>query len=50
MRVLVDGEEVLSTVEVFYKDAFAGLQLVNRGGIYEWGPIRIMEAPKGKKP
>jgi hypothetical protein len=44
MRVLVDGKEVLSTVEVFYKNDFAGLALVNRGGTYEWGTIRILQA------
>jgi len=46
MRVLVDGEEVLSTVELFYRDEFTGLALVNRGGLYEWGPIRAFQAPK----
>lgn len=46
MRVLVDGEEVLSTVELFYRDEFTGLALVNRGGLYEWGPIRALLAPK----
>ncbi len=46
MRVLVDGEEVLSTVELFYRDEFTGLALVNRGGLYEWGPIRALKALK----
>lgn len=46
MRVLVDGEEVLSTVEVFYQTDFAGLSLVNRGGTYEWGPIHVQEASR----
>jgi hypothetical protein len=50
MRVLVDGEEVLSTVELFYKDDFGGLQLVNQGGIYEWGPIQILQAPQDIEP
>jgi hypothetical protein len=44
MRVLVDGKEVLSTVEVYYRDDFAGLRLENRGGDYEWGPIQIQQA------
>ncbi len=43
MQVLVDGREVLSTVELFYRDEFAGLRLVNRGGIYEWGPILVQQ-------
>ena len=46
MRVLVDGEEVLSTVEVFYQTDFSGLSLVNRGGTYEWGPIHVQEASR----
>ena len=46
MRVLVDGEEVLSTVEVFYQTDFDGLSLVNRGGTYEWGPIEVQEASR----
>jgi len=44
MKVLVDGKEVLSTMEIFYKDNFTGIALINRGGIYEWGPIHILEA------
>lgn len=46
MRVLVDGKEVLSTVEVFYRKNFSGIALVNRGGTYEWGPIQIIEASR----
>jgi hypothetical protein len=46
MRVLVDGEEVLSTLEVFYQTDLAGLSLVNRGGTYEWGPIHVQEASR----
>jgi hypothetical protein len=46
MRVLVDGKEVLSTVELFYKTEFSGIALVNRGGTYEWGPIQILEASR----
>lgn len=45
MRVLVDGKETLSTVELFYRTAFSGLALVNRGGTYEWGPVRVLQAP-----
>ena len=46
MSVLVDEKEVLSTMELFYRDDFSGLSLVNRGGIYEWGPIRILQSPE----
>jgi len=45
MKVLVDGKTVLSTVELFYKNNFAGLAFVNHGGRYEWGPIKIFQAP-----
>ena len=44
MKVLVDEQEVLSTVESYYNKAFSGISLVNRGGVYEWGPITILEA------
>jgi hypothetical protein len=44
MKVLVDGQEVLSTVEFYYNKAFSGISLVNKGGAYEWGPITILEA------
>ncbi len=45
MRVIVDGVEVLSTVELFYRDDFAGIELVNRGGTYEWESIKVLQAP-----
>ena len=44
MKVLVDDEAVLSTVEVFYNDNFSGFSIVNNGGTYEWGPIAILQA------
>lgn len=44
MRVVVDGKEVLSTYEIFHRDSFGGLALVNRGGTYEWGPIVVYKA------
>lgn len=50
MRVLVDGKEILSTVELFYRDDFKGFALVNRGGTYEWGPIKILQAEKATQP
>jgi hypothetical protein len=42
MRVLVDGVEVLNTVETFYQSDFDGVELINLGGSYKWGPIKIM--------
>lgn len=45
MKILVDGKEILSTMEVFYNKNFSGLSLMNRGGTYEWGPITVLEAP-----
>ena len=44
MRVMVDGREILSTYEIYYKDNFSGLALVNRGGTYEWGPLQVFKA------
>ena len=45
MRVLIDGGEVLNTVELYYKEEFSGLALANNGGTYEWGPIQVLQAP-----
>ena len=50
MKVLVDGQEIITTVEIFYQDEFGGLGLVNRGGTYEWGPIKVLQAPKAPQP
>ncbi len=46
MKVLIDGQVVISTVELYYRDKFSGIELLNRGGTYEWGPIRVMQAEK----
>jgi hypothetical protein len=48
MHVIVDGKEVLSTHEIFYRDTFRGLALVNGGGLYEWGPIGVFQALETK--
>ena len=48
MRVLIDGSEVLNTVELYYREEFSGLALANNGGIYEWGPIQVLQAPTAK--
>lgn len=45
MRVLVDGEEVLRTAEIYYRGDFSGMALVNRGGVYEWDEIQVLKAP-----
>jgi len=50
MQVLVDGKEVLSTYEFLYRGNFTGLALVNRGGIYEWGPVMVYQAQETKVP
>lgn len=49
MRVLVDEVEILSTVEFYYQDDFSGFALINRGGTYEYGPIKILQAKKTAK-
>jgi hypothetical protein len=48
LRVAVDGKEVVSSYEGFYKSPFAGLALVNKGGTYEWGPILVLQAQEAK--
>lgn len=48
MRVVVDGKEVLSTYEIYYRSNFSGLALVNKGGTYEWGPISVFKAIEAK--
>ncbi len=48
LRVAVDGKEVLSTYEGFYRNPFTGLALVNKGGTYEWGPILVLQAQEAK--
>lgn len=50
MRILVDGKDVLSTYEFYYRGNFSGLALVNKGGIYEWGPIMVYQAQETKIP
>ena len=42
MRVLVDGKEVLRTVEVYYRDTFTGLAFINKGGNYAVSSISAM--------
>ena len=49
MRVVVDEVEILSTVEFYYQDDFSGFALINRGGTYEYGPIKILQAKKTVK-
>jgi len=48
MRVMVDGKDVLATYEIYYRDNFTGLALVNKGGTYEWGPILVFKAQEIK--
>jgi len=49
MTVLVDGKEVLSTVELFYKKEFSGLGFINHGGKYAWKSIKVMQAPRSPR-
>jgi hypothetical protein len=48
MQVMVDGKEVLTTFEIYYRDNFTGLALVNKGGTYEWGPISAFKTQEIK--
>ena len=43
MLVMVDGKTVISTVELFYRDAFTGFALANAGGIWEWDSVKILQ-------
>ena len=38
----VDGQEILQTVEVYYRDVFSGLALINKGGTYAWDSVKAM--------
>jgi hypothetical protein len=49
IKVLVDGKEILQTVEVYYRDAFSGLALINKGGTYAWDSVKAMSPPPLKK-
>jgi hypothetical protein len=44
MKVLVDGKEVLRTVELYYSSPFRGVALVNKGGDYERDMIQVFKA------
>lgn len=50
MRIIVDGKEILSTFEIFYRNNFTGFALVNKGGTYEWGPVGVYKAQEVKTP
>ncbi|MDJ0623199.1 MAG: hypothetical protein QNJ17_09545 [Desulfocapsaceae bacterium] len=41
MNVIIDNEVVLETYEVYYRDDFKGLEVVNNGGIFEWDSFEI---------
>ena len=46
---MVDGKDILQTVEVYYRDVFNGLALVNKGGTYAWDSVKAMSPlPAGK--
>ena len=45
MHVLIDGDIVLETHEVYFKNKFTGIEIENKGGTYQWGQIEISKAP-----
>ena len=49
MKVLVDEKDVLKTAEVYYRDVFNGLALINRGGTYAWDSVKAMSPLPSKK-
>jgi len=42
MSVIVDGKEIIKTVELYYRKNFSGLALVNKGGTYAWDSVKVM--------
>ncbi len=46
MNVLIDGDVILQTYEVYYRDNFTGFELTNNGGSYEWDSFEIFKARK----
>lgn len=48
MNILIDGDIVLQTVEVYYRDNFSGFEITNKGGSYEWDSFEIYKALKPK--
>ena len=49
MKVLVDGKEILQTAEVYYRDVFSGLALINKSGTYAWDSVKAMSPLPFKK-
>lgn len=46
MHVLIDGQIILTTYEVYYRDNFSGFGIENKGGAYEWASFKIYKALK----
>ncbi len=44
MHVLIDGERILETYEVYYRDSFTGLGIGNNGGTYYFDAVKIFKA------
>jgi len=44
MDVLIDGDIVLQTYEVYYRDDFTGFGITNNGGSHEWDAFEIFKA------
>ena len=48
MNILIDGDLVLQTYEVYYRDDFTGFEISNNGGSHEWDSFKIFKAKKPK--
>ncbi len=46
MKVLMDDDVILETYEVYFRDNFTGLQLINNGGAYEFASVEALKALK----
>lgn len=45
MNVLIDNDLVFETHEVYFKNKFAGFEIENKGGNYQWASVEIFKAP-----
>ncbi len=46
MKVFMDNQIILETYEVYFRDRFNGLKLLNNGGSYEFASVEVFQAVK----
>ena len=42
MEVFIDGKQILSMEEQFFKDGFTGIKLVNGKGTFNWDSFKAI--------